>query len=123
VSFLSFRVISPCPASPSLPPKAFLRVLHRAALLLRGESSPRPSSVPSRIERHVNGRARRFAYYFAFLFLGICTFALPLKELIGMSLLLFTITEFSATGLNGYRIKKYLKSNIQRQSPGGMPVR
>lgn len=70
-----------------------------------------------------NGRARRFAYYFAFLFLGICTFALPLKELIGMSLLLFTITEFSATGLKGYRIKKYLKSNIQRQSPGGMPVR
>jgi hypothetical protein len=48
---------------------------------------------------------------------------LPLKELIGMSLLLFTITEFSATGLKGYRIKKYLKSNIQRQSPGGMPVR
>lgn len=33
-----------------------------------------------------NGRARRFAYYFASLFLGICIFALPLKDLIAMSL-------------------------------------
>ncbi|MGA2401298.1 MAG: exosortase/archaeosortase family protein [Syntrophobacteraceae bacterium] len=43
-------------------------------------------SVVSRIKDHANGRARRFAYYFASLFLGICAFALPLKKLIGMSL-------------------------------------
>jgi hypothetical protein len=120
---VSFPLAPPPRACPQKLSFAFFTALRSFFTVRVGESSPRPSSVPSRIERHVNGRARRFAYYFAFLFLGICTFALPLKELIGMSLLLFTITEFSATGLKGYRIKKYLKSNIQRQSPGGMPVR
>ena len=42
--------------------------------------------VVSRIKGHASDRARRFAYYFASLFLGICAFASPLKELIAMSL-------------------------------------
>lgn len=42
--------------------------------------------VVSRIKGHASDRARRFAFYFASLFLGICAFASPLKELIGMSL-------------------------------------
>jgi len=46
----------------------------------------RDNAVPSRIEGHVNHRARRFAHYYAALFIGSCIFALPLKELIGMSL-------------------------------------
>ena len=33
-----------------------------------------------------NGNRRRFAYYFATVFIGICIFALPLKDLIEMSL-------------------------------------
>ncbi len=33
-----------------------------------------------------NGRARRFAYFFATVFLGICAFCVPLKALIAMSL-------------------------------------
>ena len=38
------------------------------------------------IEGHANNCSRRFTYYFASLFLGICAFSLPLKELIAMSL-------------------------------------
>ncbi len=44
------------------------------------------NNVPPGINGRVNGRARRFAYYFASLFLGICIFASPLKDLIGLSL-------------------------------------
>jgi exosortase len=44
------------------------------------------NTAPSWAESHVNHRVRRFAYYFASLFIGICIFALPLKDLIAMSL-------------------------------------
>ncbi len=42
--------------------------------------------VAFRIEGRVNDRSRRFAYYFAALFLGICIFAFPLEKLMAMSL-------------------------------------
>ena len=44
------------------------------------------SSLPTLIERHLDRRARRFAYYFAAVFLGSCAFYVPLKALIAMSL-------------------------------------
>jgi exosortase len=40
----------------------------------------------SRIRGRVKARSNRFAYYVGFLFVGVCIFALPLKELIAMSL-------------------------------------
>ncbi|HYA40969.1 MAG TPA: exosortase/archaeosortase family protein [Syntrophobacteraceae bacterium] len=43
-------------------------------------------SVDTRTGGNVITRSRRFAYYFICLFLGVCVFALPLKELISMSL-------------------------------------
>jgi exosortase len=42
--------------------------------------------VDTRIGGHVNALSNRFAYYVVSLFLGVCVFALPLKELITMSL-------------------------------------
>ncbi|MDR3569108.1 MAG: exosortase/archaeosortase family protein [Syntrophobacteraceae bacterium] len=40
----------------------------------------------SQIETFANSRRRRFAYYFASLFVGICLFAVPLKALLAMSI-------------------------------------
>ncbi len=43
-------------------------------------------SLPTLIERHIDGGARRFAYFFATVFLGSCAFYVPLRALIAMSL-------------------------------------
>ncbi|MCL5406452.1 MAG: exosortase/archaeosortase family protein [Deltaproteobacteria bacterium] len=55
---------------------------------MQDNESPAPLiSFPpaSPAEALSNGRRRRFLYYFASLFIGICIFALPLKDLMAMS--------------------------------------